>query len=99
LIGDHTQGLGFLRNSVIDQHLLARNRQFDLVDFMNMAPNYLGLGIDESTAAIVVRDVLEVMGSSLVAIYNTQDKPFFFLRNGQKFDLNERKVIRQNQNQ
>jgi cyanophycinase len=96
LIGDHTQGLGFLRNSVIDQHLLARNRQFDLQDFIKMAPNYIGIGIDESTAAIVIGDELTVMGNSLVAIYDTESKPFFFLRNGQKYNLKERKIIREN---
>jgi len=95
LIGDHTQGLGFLRNSVIDQHLLARNRQFDLIDFIKMAPNYIGLGIDEATAAVVIRDELEVIGKSYVAIYDTASKPFFLLRNGQKYDLNSRSAIRQ----
>ena len=94
LIGDHTQGLGFLRNSVIDQHLLARNRQFDLEDFVNMAPNYIGIGLDEATAIVVVKDELEVVGRSVVAIYNTESKPFFFLKQGQKYDLKERKVIR-----
>ncbi|MDR2585002.1 MAG: cyanophycinase [Prevotellaceae bacterium] len=97
LLGDHTQGLGFLRNSVIDQHLLARNRQFDLEAFVKMAPNYIGIGLDESTAIIVVKDQLEVMGKSVVAIYDTESKPFFFLRHGQKYDLKEHKVIRNRQ--
>ncbi|MCL2727760.1 MAG: cyanophycinase [Bacteroidales bacterium] len=94
LIGDHTQGLGFLRNSVIDQHLLARNRQFDLEAFVKMAPNYIGIGLDEATAIVVIRDELEVIGRSVVAIYDTESKPFFFLRQGQKYDLKERKLIR-----
>jgi len=96
LIGDHTQGLGFLRNSVIDQHLLARNRQFDLVPFIQMAPNYIGIGVDEATAAIVVRDELEVIGKSVVAIYDAESMPFIFLRSGQKYDLNSRSVVRLN---
>jgi len=94
LLGDHTQGLGFLRNSVIDQHLLARNRQFDLEAFVQMAPNYIGIGLDEATAIVVIRDELEVMGKSVVAIYDTESKPFFFLKNGQKYDLKAHKVIR-----
>jgi len=94
LIGDHTQGLGFLRNSVIDQHLLARNRQFDLEDFVRMAPNFIGIGLDEATAIFVIRDELEVVGRSVVAIYDTESKPFFFLRHGQKYDMKERKVVR-----
>lgn len=99
LIGDHTQGLGFLRNSVIDQHLLARNRQFDLVGFIEMAPSYIGIGLDEATAIVVIRDELEVVGRSVVAIYNSEEpKPFIFLRQGQKYDLRERKIIRPERN-
>ena len=95
LIGNHTQGLGFLRNSVIDQHLLARNRQFDLVDFIKAAPTYIGIGLDEATSIVVIRDELEVIGRSVVAIYEPNgEKPFFFLRQGQKYDLKERKIIR-----
>ena len=95
LIGNHTQGLGFLRNSVIDQHLLARNRQFDLIDFVKAAPTYIGIGLDEATAIVVIRDELEVIGRSVAAIYEPNgEKPFFFLRQGQKYDLKERKIIR-----
>ena len=95
LIGNHTQGLGFLRNSVIDQHLLARNRQFDLVDFVKAAPTYIGIGLDEATSIVVIKDELEVIGRSVVAIYEPNgEKPFFFLRQGQKYDLKERQIIR-----
>ena len=95
LIGDHTQGLGFLRNSVIDQHLLARNRQFDLVDFVKAAPTFIGIGLDEATSIVVIKDELEVIGRSVVAIYEPNgERPFFFLRQGQKYDLKERQIIR-----
>ncbi len=70
LIGDHTQGLGFLKNSAIDQHLLKRNREFDLVDFIKKSPKLIGLGLDEATAVVVQRDTLEVIGESFVAIYD-----------------------------
>jgi len=113
LVGDHTEGLAFLRNSVIDQHLLTRNRQFDLVDFIKTNPNLIGIGLDESTAIVVIKDTLEVIGKSYVAIYdyntiqnngnkksseNSEDYvrsngPFFFLHQGQKYDLGNRKVI------
>ncbi len=119
LIGDHTQGLGFLRNSVIDQHLLRRNRQFDLVDFVKTNPQLIGIGLDESTAVLVQKDMLEVIGKSYVAIYDyntinslnsnhtVADKedytasngPFFFLSEGQKYDLGSRVVIREKTNQ
>lgn len=111
LVGDHTQGLGFLKNSVIDQHLLKRNRQFDLVDFIRESPELIGIGLDEATAIIVQGDTFEVIGKSYVAVYdyNTivgkgaasgpndgsaiSKGPFFFLSEGQKYDLKNRKII------
>ncbi len=70
LIGDHTQGLGFLKNSAVDQHLLKRNRQFDLVDLIRRSPKLIGLGLDEATAVVIKKDTLEVLGKSYVAIYD-----------------------------
>jgi len=70
LIGDHTQGLGFLKNSVIDQHVLKRNRQFDLIDMIKMSPNLIGIGLDEATAIVVKRDTMEVIGKSYVGVYD-----------------------------
>src|SRR6185437_9941603 len=102
LIGDHTQGLGFLKNSVIDQHLLRRNREFDLVNLIEKAPQLIGIGLDEATAILVQGDTLQVIGKSYVAIYdyttitksaNLSSGPFFFLGEGQKYDLKQRKVI------
>ncbi len=72
LVGDHTQGLGFLKNSAIDQHLLKRNRQFDLIDFIRHSPQLIGIGLDESTAIVVQQDQLEVLGKSYVAVYDYQ---------------------------
>ncbi|MDR1523790.1 MAG: cyanophycinase [Tannerella sp.] len=94
IAGDHTQGLGFLRNSAIDQHILTRNRQADLSEFIRIAPQFIGIGIDESTAAVVGRDTLEVIGKSYTAIHDAKSLPFFFLREGQKYDLKERRIIR-----
>ncbi|MDB5112744.1 MAG: peptidase dipeptidase [Mucilaginibacter sp.] len=113
LIGDHTQGFGFLKNSVIDQHVLKRNRQFDLIEIIKQSPNLIGIGLDEATAIMVHSDTLEVVGKSYVGIYDydtinnsgkrvtpgnrgifaTNDGPFFFLSEGQKYDLKNRKVI------
>ncbi len=69
-VGDHTQGLGFLKNSAIDQHILARNRQFALVDFIRKSPQLIGIGLNEGTAVLVQRDTLQVLGRSYVAIYD-----------------------------
>lgn len=109
LEGDHIQGLDFIHNVAIDQHILPRNRQFDLIPTIKKYPNLLGIGIDESTAVVVKKDQFEVIGNSVVAIYditNIEGKtvnpsgesgnsgPFFFLSKGQKFNLKDRKIIK-----
>ncbi|MCK8490597.1 MULTISPECIES: cyanophycinase [Spirosoma] len=110
MIGDHTQGLDFIHNVTIDQHVLRRNRQFDLIDVIKSRPELLGVGIDEGTAIVVQQNTFEVIGASYVAVYtaeqiannakypsgqNSTGGPFFFLGKGQKFDLQARKVINQ----
>jgi len=95
LVGDHLQGLGFLKNSAIDQHLLKRNRQFDLVDFIKASPKLIGIGLDEATAIVVQQDILEVVGASYVAIYDydaivKKNVPFLLLKSGDHYDLKKR---------
>ena len=113
MTGDHEEGFGFLKNVAIDQHHLARNRHFDMFVILRKYPHLLGLGIDERTAIIVEGDTFNVMGEGYVAVYDgtfwsregsqlktlPEEKSLFcFLRSGDKYDLNERKVIvRENQ--
>lgn len=93
-IGDHTQGLGFLKNSAIDQHILVRNRQLDLQSFIKIVPQFIGIGIDESTAIVVAKDEFEVIGKSYVAVHDSKTESYVFLKKGQKYDLKEHKTIR-----
>jgi len=44
MMGDHEVGFGFLKNVAIDQHVLARNRQFDLFTILKEKPALLGIG-------------------------------------------------------
>ena len=69
MMGDHQVGFGYLRNVGIDQHVLRRNRQFDLVEVIEAHPELLGIAIDENTAVVVQRDQFEVIGASYVLIY------------------------------
>ncbi len=69
-IGDHTQGLGFLKSSAIDHHLFVRNREFDLVDLIRKSPKLIGIGIDTATAIVVQKDTLSVIGNAFIAIYD-----------------------------
>jgi cyanophycinase len=100
MIGDHTEGLGFLKNAAIDQHLLRRNRQFDMLEVIDKHPQLLGIGIDEDTAIVVEGDQFDVIGKSYVVVYS--HKPvvgsngrFYFMGAGDRFDMKERKATRQ----
>ena len=95
MMGDHEEGFGFLRNTTIDQHLLRRNRQFDLIEIVKARPELLGIGLDENTAIVVRGDSFEVIGESYVAIYDhgrlmVNGGRFYFLAPGDTFDLKER---------
>jgi len=70
MMGDHEEGLGLLTNCAIDQHLLALNRQFDLLEILKAHPDILGIGLDENTAIVVHNNEFEVIGKSYVAIYD-----------------------------
>jgi cyanophycinase len=88
----HERGFGFLPRAAIDQHLLKRNRQDDLVAVVAAHPELLGIGIDEDTAIVVQDGRLRVIGASRVAIYE-KGKPYFFLSPGDRFDLKARRRV------
>ncbi len=109
MAGDHRVGLSFIENVAIDQHLLARNRHFDMFEILDLHPDLLGIGLDENTAIHVTGDSFEVIGQSYVAIYDrsrwsaerdtiyqlpTNSKQFYFLRRGQRYDMRRRTIIR-----
>jgi cyanophycinase len=108
MMGDHEEGLGFMKNVVIDQHILARNRQFDLFEILDHKPELLGIGLDENTGILVKYDQFEVVGNHYVAILDgtrwsrerdtvyqlpRNSREFYFLKSGDKYDLKNRKVF------
>lgn len=99
MMGDHEEGFGLLRGVGIDQHLLRRNRQFDLIEVIRARPELLGIGIDEDTAIVVQGDRFEVIGRSYVAIYDHERVVdsgglFYFLAPGDAYDLATREAYR-----
>jgi cyanophycinase len=95
MMGDHEQGFSYIENVAIDQHLLVRNRQFDLQEIMDARPELLGLGLDEDTAIVVTGDDFEVIGQGYVAVYDSartvgRDGHFYFLMPGDQFNLRSR---------
>ncbi len=99
MMGDHEEGFSFFRGVAIDQHLLVRNRHFDLLEIIEARPELLGIGIDEDTAIVVRGAGFEVIGQRYVAIYdNTRELPnggsFYFLQPGDRYDLETREPLR-----
>lgn len=65
-----SQGFGFLKNIIIDQHFLIRKRQNRLFSVLKDYPAFRGIGIDESTAIVVKPDnTIDVVGESQVLIF------------------------------
>jgi len=108
MMGDHEVGLGFIKNVAIDQHLFARNRQFDMFEILDNRPELLGIGLDEKTGIIVHGDKFEVIGQSYVAIYDGKrwskerdtiyqlsegSREFYLLKEGDEYNLKTRSVI------
>jgi cyanophycinase len=94
----YEQGMGFLRRVAVDQHLIRRHREDDLITVIDAHPVLLGIGIDESTAIVVKGDQFEVIGESKVAIYDklhpgADGKRYYFLSPGDRFDLKARATL------
>ena len=107
MMGDHEEGFGYVSNIAIDQHVIARNRHFDMFNILEKRPELLGISIDEGTGVVVQGDNFEVIGASYVIIYDgnfwsregsdlkmlPQEQLFYFLKRGDKYNLRDRKVI------
>ncbi|MFY0593029.1 cyanophycinase [Roseivirga sp.] len=111
MVGDHEEGFGFVKNIAIDQHTLARNRQFDMFEVLDVYPKLLGISLDENTAILVNGNQFEVIGQSYALIYDgthwdqkqnqyvknkAGQERFHLLRAGRKYDMASRKVLSQN---
>lgn len=95
----HEQGFGLLQNAAIDQHLLVRKRERDMLEVIAAHPELLGIGIDESTAVVVRGDRFEVVGPSKVAVYDRRyrpspdGRPYLLLSAGAVYDVKLRRVV------
>jgi cyanophycinase len=108
MMGDHEEGLAFVKNIAIDQHVIARNRHFDMFSILKNRPELLGISIDEGTAVVVQGNEFEVMGPRYVIIFDgtfwsregielkelpPSDELFYFLREGDRYNMKDRRVI------
>ena len=95
----------FMTNTALDQHVLARTRQFDLIPVIEHYPGTLGIGMDESTAIIVEAGQFKVWGISYAMLYDPKDwaeqkkkwgavlKPFKMMASGSSFNFVTREII------
>lgn len=96
----------FVKNMAIDQHVLVRNRQFDLIPVIENYPQNIGVAIDESTAIIVEDGLFKVWGLSYALLYDPKDwaeqqkkwgkviKPFKMLGTGHGYDFKTRMILK-----
>ena len=72
------RGLGFITNSIIDQHFIQRKRFSRLLSVVLEHPTLVGIGIDESTAILVKPDQsFEVLGESGVLVIDARSASGF----------------------
>jgi cyanophycinase len=105
-----SEGLGFIRTAIIDQHFVTRKRHNRLISLVAERPLLLGIGIDEETAIIVSPDeTFEVLGQKSVVIYDgsradvtiapsrligLRGAAMHVLVAGDRFDLKTRRAVR-----
>jgi len=78
MVGDVQRGFGFMKNTAIDQHVVARGREKDLIKVLEdpgkkmreefKRTELLGIGIDEDVAIVVRGDQFEVIGKENGAV-------------------------------
>lgn len=96
---EYLTGFGYLRNTAVDQHVVARERLPDLYDSLTIRRrDLLALSEDEGTAWVVRGDTAELIGRNKGFVYNSrelndQGKPFMTLLPGDRFDLGARRVL------
>lgn len=89
-------GFGFLHDVAVDQHVLARQREEDLLTVVSQHQELLGIGLDEGTALVVRGNRAEVIGRSQVGFYNPRDENHLFTwyAPGAVYDLGGRQLSR-----
>lgn len=95
----HEEGFAFLKDTAIDQHVIARKREEDMLPVIAAHPTLLGLGLDEGTAIVVKGDRARVIGASKLAVYDSAFTPgpdgkrYFLLSPGEVLDLAARRKV------
>jgi len=94
----YERGFAFLPGVAIDQHFSQRKRFADMTGLMKTRPEFLGIGIDETTAIVVQGHIAEVTGKGKAHFYDpTRTREdgkadYEALSAGERYDLKLRRV-------
>ena len=66
-------GLGLVPQTLIDMHFGERGRLPRLLSGVAMAPEHLGIGLDENTGVLVEGDGFEVIGTGVATVVDAED--------------------------
>ena len=99
----YEKGLGFLPGVAIDQHFTQRSRMKDMKALVKTYPQFLGIGIDETTAILVEGTKATVMGKNdvfflSVSAEDSESNPtpkasIDQLSDGGVYDLEKKEII------
>jgi cyanophycinase len=92
----HERGFALLPGLAINPHLVAAQRENELVIVLDAHPELLGIGIDNDSGVIVRGNQMEIIGEGKVAIYDNQkhgDRWYIWLRSGDIFDWKRRALV------
>jgi cyanophycinase len=67
-------GLGLITTIIVDQHFVKRSRYNRLLTAIIEYPELVGIGIDESTAVLVIGRQMEVVGESQVIVFKNPEQ-------------------------
>jgi cyanophycinase len=66
-------GLGLIPQALIDMHFGERGRLPRLLSGVAMAPEHLGIGLDENTGVLVEDNSMEVLGTGVATVVDAED--------------------------
>lgn len=95
----YLKGFAYLKNTAIDQHVVARMRLPDLYDSLTITrKDLLAISEDEGTVWVIKGDHAEIIGRNKAFVYNGRDandagRPFLTLHPGDQYDLAARRVM------
>jgi cyanophycinase len=86
----HERGFGLLPRAAVDQHVDRFHRENDIASVLQLHPDLLGIGLDESTAIVDVNGMCTVIGNGRVILHDGKQHdgmPYAILHEGDRFTI------------